>query len=89
MKVCSSSYSFSIKEMKTNQKGRYIIGQFSDKALGEGPNGLQLQKGQKLGTFRMGSSIVLIFQAPRGFQFSVQLGDKVYYGQKLGHLRDR
>lgn len=84
-----SMYIFTIKEMRTNQKGRYVMGQFSDKALGKGPEGLQLRKGQKLGTFQMGSSIVLIFQAPRGFQFSVQPGDRVYYGQQLGHLRNR
>ena len=49
--------------------------------------GLRLGKGQKLGTFKMGSTIVLVFQAPEDFEFCVEPGDRVMYGQPLGRVR--
>ena len=64
------------------------MGQFSDKQLlrgGEG--GVRLGKGQRLGTFQMGSSIVLVFEAPKEFEFCVNPGDSVRYGQPLGNMR--
>jgi phosphatidylserine decarboxylase len=87
------SISLTVDEgLRTNQKGRYIMGQFSDKQLSRGGGhgnrqGMRLGKGQKLGTFQMGSSIVLVFEAPKGFEFCVQPGDTVQYGQPLGQLR--
>ena len=69
------------------------MGQFSDKQLlwgGSGGSvGMRLGKGQRLGTFHMGSSIVLVFEAPKGFEFCVQPGDSVRYGQPLGQLMHR
>ena len=69
------------------------MGQFSDQPLprrGQGSGvdgcGLRLGRGQKLGTFQMGSSVVLVFEAPQGFEFCVEPGQRVKYGQPLGHL---
>lgn len=45
---------------------------------------IHLKKGQLIGEFRMGSTLVLIFEAPADFSFSVLPGDKVKMGQRLG-----
>ena len=70
------------------------MGQFSDQALPRrGRNtadrdlGMRLGKGQKLGTFKMGSTIVLVFEAPNDFEFCVTPGDSVLYGQPLGRVK--
>lgn len=60
------------------------MGHYSEKWLGTDKRGLALRKGDKLGCFGMGSSIVLIFEAPRNFQFVVGIGEKVLCGQPLG-----
>lgn len=59
------------------------MGEFNEKWLGDLINGIRLSKGDRLGNFNLGSSIVLVFQAPKDFQFQVQPGDKVHFGQPL------
>ena len=43
-----------------------------------------LQKGMELGRFNMGSTVVLIFEAPKEFEFTVMPGEHVKLGQALG-----
>ncbi len=62
------------------------MGEYSEKVLGENGGGLELRRGDKLGCFSMGSSIVLIFEAPRDFRFLVEPGQQVLYGQPLGDI---
>lgn len=39
-----------------------------------------------MGGFRLGSTIVLVFEAPPTFSFAVEVGQRVKVGEKLGDL---
>lgn len=52
-------------------------------------NSLDLKKGDIIGEFRMGSTIVLVFQAPANFRFNVAPGAKMKMGQCLGSVNEQ
>ncbi|EDO14296.1 hypothetical protein Kpol_139p1 [Vanderwaltozyma polyspora DSM 70294] len=47
-------------------------------------NGVPLLKGEEMGGFEFGSTVVLTFEAPPHFKFNVLRGQKVRVGEKLG-----
>ncbi|XP_044259850.1 phosphatidylserine decarboxylase proenzyme, mitochondrial isoform X3 [Tribolium madens] len=49
-------------------------------------NDTYFKKGDPFGEFRMGSTIVLVFEAPVNFQFTILPGDRVQMGQGLGRV---
>ncbi|KAI0877061.1 phosphatidylserine decarboxylase [Hypoxylon argillaceum] len=59
-------------------------------------NGHALRRGDEMGGFKLGSTIVLVFEAPvrdqaggkRGFTWAVEKGQKIQMGQALGHIEE-
>ncbi|KAK9248386.1 phosphatidylserine decarboxylase-domain-containing protein [Lipomyces tetrasporus] len=49
--------------------------------------GYPLEKGQQMGGFNLGSTVVLIFEAPKQFEFNVKAGQHVKVGQTLGDIK--
>lgn len=48
--------------------------------------GVALAKGDDFGEFNLGSTIVLLFEAPKNFRFNVEVGEQLLYGKPLGYL---
>uniref|UniRef100_H2Y279 phosphatidylserine decarboxylase n=1 Tax=Ciona intestinalis TaxID=7719 RepID=H2Y279_CIOIN len=66
--------------LKTN-RAYWKAGTYYDMKYGE--NGLPYYKGDRVGEFNMGSTIVLVFEAPKGMKFKLNPGDKVMLGQQF------
>ncbi|EGV63945.1 phosphatidylserine decarboxylase 1 [Yamadazyma tenuis] len=48
--------------------------------------GYPMNKGSQIGGFKLGSTVVLVFEAPDNFKFDLQIGQKVKVGQSLGRF---
>ena len=57
---------------------------FSTNDMNEPYHGVKIKRGEAFGEFNLGSTIVLIFEAPDNFEFNVSQNQKVLYGSKLG-----
>ncbi|XP_055356203.1 phosphatidylserine decarboxylase proenzyme, mitochondrial-like [Paramacrobiotus metropolitanus] len=81
------------ERLKTNNR-RYKRGAYQDwnfsqhMASSADVRAVDLVKGAEFGEFNLGSTIVLLFEAPKNFEFTVDVGDKVFYGRPLGCLMD-
>ena len=64
------------------------MGEFSEARLGGGEpgTGLTMKKGDRIGNFNLGSSVVLIFEAPNDFEFVVKPGQSIKCGEPLGTI---
>ena len=64
------------------QKG--LDKKFYGKNGSNGLTGVQVTRGDMFGEFNLGSTIVLVFEAPENFEFNIKPNEKVYFGQQLG-----
>jgi len=72
------------EKLKTNRLRDITVhcgGDISSKLY---PEGVDLAAGDPLGGFRMGSTVVLVFETSGSFKWEVSEGDKVLVGQPLG-----
>ncbi|CDU26083.1 related to PSD1-phosphatidylserine decarboxylase 1 [Sporisorium scitamineum] len=80
------------KALRTNVRmQRYLAGTYSEasysgasKLLGGQPLGA----GDEMGGFLLGSTIVLVFEAPSEFRFDLKPEQKIKVGQRLGDIRE-
>ena len=49
---------------------------------------MELKRGDPVGEFNLGSSIVLVFEAPEDFTFGLAPGDRVLYGSALARMAE-
>ena len=45
-----------------------------------------IPKGSEVGMFKLGSTVVMVFEAPHNFEWTIKEGDKVRFGQTIGHF---
>jgi len=43
-----------------------------------------VNKGDEMGRFNMGSTVVVIFETEPNFKLNVEAGERVVYGQRVG-----
>ncbi|KAJ3323082.1 phosphatidylserine decarboxylase 1 [Blyttiomyces sp. JEL0837] len=76
--------------LETNQPinlSKQPIGFYSEKVFtSDKSNGHYLSKGDQMGGFKLGSTIVLVFEAPESFSFALKNGQKVKVGERLGSM---
>lgn len=52
-------------------------------------NGQPLHVGEEMGGFKLGSTVVLVFEAPEDFKFVIEPGQVVRMGQPLGQIEEK
>ncbi|KAF8308606.1 phosphatidylserine decarboxylase [Clavulina sp. PMI_390] len=74
--------------LRTNLRRRKVPpGSFAEATYANASSllrGQPLTAGQEMGGFRLGSTIVLVFEAPVGWVWDVKVGQKVKVGEKMG-----
>ncbi|XP_053326240.1 phosphatidylserine decarboxylase proenzyme, mitochondrial isoform X3 [Spea bombifrons] len=75
------------RDLQTNSP-RYSKGSHNDFSYVTNNNqeGIVMRKGEQLGEFNLGSTIVLIFEAPKDFTFNLKPGQKIHFGEAVGSL---
>ena len=69
------------QDLETNTHHKHQDGTYFDKTFS---SAVDAPKGSMFGEFNLGSTLVLIFEAPKGFQFKICEGQKIKYGEAIG-----
>ncbi|KAI8048331.1 phosphatidylserine decarboxylase-domain-containing protein [Gilbertella persicaria] len=75
--------------LKTNRKEDLPLGTYTEvtyKSASKILNGKALRFGDEMGGFYLGSTVVLVFEAPTSFKFNVTSGQKIKMGEALGQI---
>ena len=79
-----------VQSLRTNSPLRPITpGTFSEATYAKASTllgGQPLRSGDEIGGFWLGSTIVLVFEAPETFEFNIQTGQRVKVGEALGDV---
>lgn len=80
-------------DLRTNSPTRpKIPGEYAEATYAKSSallGGKPLRAGDDMGGFSLGSTIVLVFEAPEDFLFTVRRGDKVKVGEPLGDKKEK
>ncbi|KAF9904090.1 phosphatidylserine decarboxylase 1 [Lobosporangium transversale] len=77
------------KELRTNSREDRFkrgYGELLYSGVSRLLNGQPLRVGEEMGGFKLGSTVVLVFEAPQNFKFVIEPGQRVKMGQALGRL---
>ena len=66
----------------TNEK-KWTSGEYHDLSVKQS---VEFTKGEAFGEFNLGSTIVLIFEAPENVDFTVKSGQSIRYGELLAKV---
>lgn len=82
VRIINIRYIFIIfQDFVTNS--RFADDVFKDRLYGAG---VLFQRGDSLGGFELGSSLVLVFTAPKDFEFNIKVGQRLRYGEPIGSV---
>ena len=80
------------RNLRTNVRGsRRLTGTYSEATYNAASRilgGQPLATGEEMGGFLLGSTIVLVFEAPDHFHFDAKPGEKIRMGEALGDVGD-
>ncbi|KAI8364675.1 phosphatidylserine decarboxylase-domain-containing protein, partial [Radiomyces spectabilis] len=75
--------------LKTNRKEDIPMGTYTEvtyKSASKRLGGKALMHGDEMGGFFLGSTVVLVFEAPTSFKFALSAGQKIKMGEPMGYI---